>query len=278
MNRLYDLVGITRQAHHQAYQRKQRYEQQCALWIAEARAVRQDHPRMGMAKLYDLLKPPNMGRDRFIEVLKNSGLRLKKTRNYHRTTYSVPHLAYDNLIQGMRINGLNQLWVSDITYYYSGGRFFYLVFIMDVYSRRIVGHAASNSLAAESNLKALRRAFRLRKGQCLQGLIHHSDRGSQYVAHDYVKLLKDKGVQISMGNKAWENAHAERINRTIKNDYMYPKGPIKSLKSLQLKLKEQVNLYNEQRPHQNLPQRVNPVVFEQLAAQKQLDYQVTINY
>jgi putative transposase len=156
MNRLYDLVGITRQAHHQAYQRKQRYEQQCALWIAEARAVRQDHPRMGMAKLYDLLKPPNMGRDRFIEVLKNSELRLKKTRNYHRTTYSVSHLAYDNLIQGMRINGLNQLWVSDITYYYSGGRFFYLVFSRSVDQ----SSAFQSSVSLQSSVFSLQSSVR----------------------------------------------------------------------------------------------------------------------
>ena len=278
MSALYGLVGISRQAHQQACRRLYLHKQQANVILAVVQAVRRDHPRMGMEKLYDLLRPPDLGRDRFIDLLKMNGLQLKKARSYHRTTYSVAHLAYDNLIQGMRIKKLNELWVSDITYFRSGDQFYYLVFIMDVYSRRIVGYHASDSLAAEANVKALRMALRLRQGELIKGLIHHSDRGGQYVYHKYVSLLERHSIRISMGNKAWENAHAERINGTIKNDYLYPKGPVKGLKSLQQKLKEQVELYNEQRPHQELPNRTNPVAFEQLAAQKQLDYEVVINY
>ena len=278
MSALYKLVGISRQAHQQACRRRDRDERQAIIILSVVQSVRQDHPRMGMEKLYDLLQPPYFGRDRFIELLKMNGLELKKARSYHRTTYSVPHLAYDNLIHGLRVKKLNELWVSDITYFRTGDQFYYLVFIMDVYSRRIIGYCASDSLAAQANVKALRMALRLRRGELMEGLIHHSDRGAQYVYHKYVSLLERHNIQISMGNKAWENAHAERINGTIKNDYLYPKGPVKSLKSLQRKLKEQVELYNEQRPHQELPNRTNPVAFEQLAAQKQLDYEVVINY
>ena len=278
MRALYGLVGISRQAHQQACRRQYLHKQQSLMILAVVQAVRRDHPRMGMEKLYDLLRPPDFGRDRFIDLLKMNGLQLKKARSYHRTTYSVAHLAYDNLIHGIRVKKLNELWVSDITYFRSGDQFYYLVFIVDVYSRRIVGYYASDSLAAEANVKALRMALRLRHGEQIEGLIHHSDRGGQYVYHKYVSLLERHGIRISMGNKAWENAHAERINGTIKNDYLYPKGPVKGLKSLQRKLKEQVELYNEQRPHQELPNRMSPVAFEQLAAQKQLDYEVVINY
>jgi putative transposase len=278
MKGLYELAGTSRQAHHRACQRHQEHTSRNRELLEEVRTVRVAHPRMGMAKLHDLLQPPDMGRDKFIKLLKDNDLQLNKVRNYRRTTYSNPHSAFRNLIQGMKLDGPNQLWVSDITYFHSGPKHYYLTFILDVYSRRIVGYAASDSLAAQANMKALRRALRLRGDQSLKGLIHHSDRGVQYIYHKYVNLLRNKGIRISMGNKAWENAHAERINRTIKNDYLYAKGSIRSLKSLQEKLKEQVDLYNQQRPHQELPNRTNPVAFEQLAAQKQLDYQVKINY
>jgi transposase InsO family protein len=272
------MLGISRQAHFKCLKYDKTLAVEQAVLLEEVKLVRRDHPRMGMAKLYDLLQPELIGRDRFIKLLKVNGLQLNKVRNYSRTTYSIAHLAYDNKIKNLVVDRLNQLWVSDITYFYALDRHYYLTFIMDVYSRYIVGYAASDSLAATANVRALKMALRNRKGQSLQCMIHHSDRGSQYIYHQYIELLKRNGVQISMGNKAWENAHAERINRTIKNDYLYPKGPITGLKSLQKKLAKQVYLYNHQRPHQELPQRLAPFVFEQLAAQKQMDYKVKINY
>jgi len=261
MKLLYKIAGISRQGHYKSYQKALKSEDLNKQILDQVRQIRVDHPRMGMATLYDKLHPEGIGRDRFIELLKINGLQLNKVKNYKRTTYSKPHLAYPNLIKGLLLKTMNELWVSDITYYKSGSLHYYLVFIMDVYSRRIVGHAASDSLAAQLNMRALKRALALRSGQNLEGLIHHSDRGSQYIYHKYIQLLKRYKIKISMGNKAWENAHAERINRTIKNDYLYPKGQVKNLKSLQKKLTHQVYLYNQQRPHQELPGKLSPVAF-----------------
>lgn len=93
---------------------------------------------------------------------------------------------------------------ADITYFYCDGRFFYLVFIIDVYTKIIKGYAASNHMRAEANISALKMAFKSSQKD-LSNLIHHSDRGSQYVDLDYQQLLKEKGIQISMGLTAQDN-------------------------------------------------------------------------
>ena len=276
MKDLYELLNKTRQGHHQWLKRQACRKLEAIVILSDVQAIRMRHPRIGMRKLYRLVNPPGIGRDKFIKLLRENGLALNRVKNYRRTTYSIAHLAYDNKIEGLELDGVNQLWVSDITYYTNRKRHYYLTFIMDVYSRKIVGYAASDSLAAQSNIKAMKMALKNRK-PCA-GMIHHSDRGSQYIHHEYVELLKINGIQISMGNKAWQNAHAERINGTIKNEYLYPKGEIDSLKSLQKKLTQQVKLYNEERPHQELPEELSPSQFEQLAAQIEIDYKVKINY
>jgi hypothetical protein len=95
----------------------------------------------------------------------------------------------------------------------------------------------------------------------LTRLIHHSDRGSQYIEKGYTDLLKKNKIQISMGMKAQDNAYAERINGTIKNEYLKYWEP-KNLEELQLMLRKAVNHYNNKRVHNNLPDRMSPVQFE----------------
>ena len=133
--------------------------------------------------------------------------------------------------------------------------------ILDVYSRKVVGWHVSDRLKAEGNMKALNMALKGHKQGSLKGLIHHSDRGSQYIYHGYTKLLDKHGITISMGNKAWENAHAERINGILKNEYI-EENDFSNLAELIRVTRKSVSLYNEERPHWNLPSRFSPTEFE----------------
>ncbi|WP_190277622.1 DDE-type integrase/transposase/recombinase [Adhaeribacter rhizoryzae] len=120
----------------------------------------------------------------------------------------------------MPVSRPNQLWVSDITYIRTGNDFSYLSLITDAYSHKIVGWAVRETLHTTGPLTALQMAVKtLQKGK--ESLIHHSDRGLQYCCQDYIKLLSSHTIQISMTNQGdpGENSIAERINRTIKEEF-----------------------------------------------------------
>ena len=150
---------------------------------------------------------------------------------------------------------------SDITYYYGLGRFYYLVLIMDVYSRRILGYSLADNMRAENNLNALKMALNLRgKNHYHNQLIHHSDKGSQYVSDIYIDLLYDYGIQISMCDEVYENTHIERVHDTIKNQYLN-RLSISSESELKAKVDRVIEIYNTQRPHQSL-MGLTPVDYE----------------
>ena len=210
--------------------------------------------------MYNTLKPEWLGRDKFIEMFMELGYRVQRIRNYIKTTFPT-HLKFPNLIQGMQVDRKNQLWQSDITYFKVGDKYYYLVFIVDVYTRKILGYAVSNHLRAEANMKALRMAIK-NAGGSITGLIHHSDRGSQYIHNDYIKLLVSKGAYVSMGEKAQDNAYAERVNGIIKNEYLIYKN-INNFTKLKAEVRKTVYHYNNKRIHTSLPLRSTPSEFEE---------------
>ena len=132
---------------------------------------------------------------------------------------------------------------------------------MDVYSRRILGYFASDSLRAEANINALKMAFSIRNQSVFPDLVHHSDRGSQFIDEDYLELIKNAKITLSMCLEAWENPFAERINGIIKNEYLKYKT-INNLKELKRQLEFAVDNYNYKRPHWGLPNKLTPVNFE----------------
>lgn len=252
---MYKAIGISRQAVNQHQKREFRFNRQLIGLIEEAEALRKDHPGCGVEKMYYVLKPSFIGRDKFIEVMMDVGFRLHKVRNYRRTTYSTD-LFYPNLIPGMTISAASTVWQSDITFISVGDRFYYAVFIIDVYSKRIVGFKLSSHMRAIANVGALAMALRSHKAPH----IHHSDRGSQYISTQYVELLKRHGTKISMGLKAQDNAYAERINKTIKEEYIRLWNP-KTYDQLKKQIRKAVSHYNNKRPHDHL-NRLTPVDFE----------------
>ena len=262
MNDIYLLCGLSKQAHHKAVQRHRWQLEKELIYVRLMEQTREIHPGMGLRTMHDMLQPEGIGRDAFIALGLREGFRLKVLEKYTRTTYSI-FSRYKNLLGDKWFTDVNQLWASDITYVYCLAleRFYYLVLIMDVYSRRIIGYCLSDNMRAENNLKALEMALDLRgithyKNQ----LIHHSDKGAQYVSDIYTETLDNYGVQISMCDEVYENTHIERVNDTIKNQYLN-RMHIENEHQLRRNVDQVIETYNTKRPHQSLS-RLPPVAYE----------------
>ncbi|MCK0131573.1 IS3 family transposase [Flavobacteriaceae bacterium F08102] len=193
MNDLYKEAGLSKQAVVQYAARQQAFDNKVEQMILEADKRREDHPGCGVEKMYYTLNPDFIGRDRFIELMMEVGYRLKRKRNYRRTTIA-SKLYYPNLIKGMEVNRPNMIWQSDATYIPIGNKHYYAVFIIDVYTKKIVGYKVSDNMRARANMDALKMALKDNDAP----LIHHSDRGYQYTYKEYISLLKKNGSRISM--------------------------------------------------------------------------------
>lgn len=255
MNTLYKTIGVSKQAVYQYAKRQLIFDTNVSNLVTEAEELRYEHPGCGVEKMYDTLKPDFIGRDRFVDTMMDLGFRVKRRRNYKRTTIS-SKIYYPNLIKGMEVNRPSQIWQSDITYIPVGGKHYYAVFIIDVYTKKIVGYQVSDHMRATANVQALQMAL----SKHPPPEVHHSDRGSQYIYKDYISLLKKQGSQISMALSAQDNAYAERINRTIKEEYIDHWKP-KTFSELKRFVKKAVIQYNVRRPHNNLEKR-SPIEFE----------------
>jgi transposase InsO family protein len=253
--------GISRQAHHQALQRRGEEAEKAILYIALMTEIRLIHPGMGLRTMYEISRPEGIGRDAFIALGLQEGFRLTTLENQIRTTYSVKSNRYKNLLGDKEFNDINQLWSSDITYFFCDNKFFYLVFVMDVYSRRILGYHEADNMRAENNVATLQMALDLRGISHYNfQLIHHTDKGTQYTSDIYTDLLTSYGIQISMCTDVLENSHIERVNGTIKNQYL-KRWPCNNEKQLKANLAKAVKAYNETRPNENLG-NMSPVQYE----------------
>lgn len=262
MKAVYEAIGMSKQAHWKHCAAEARVLEDETIVLNEVRRLRELHPRMGGKKLYGILQPESMGRDRFLALLATSMLLVAMKRNSARTTYSVKSWRYSNLMEGLVINGVNQVWVSDITYFFIGEDCYYIVLIMDVYSRKILGYSVEPHMRAESCDAALQMAFKVRGGgKYGWSLIHHSDRGGQYLSDLYTGRLERMEVRISMCLMVYENTHMERLNGTIKGEYLTPYRP-KDLKDLKRKLAMAVTMYCDQRPHESL-KGLTPTAYEE---------------
>jgi putative transposase len=159
---------------------------------------------------------------RVLRLLRQDNLLCLRRQAFVRTTdsnHSLP--VYPNLARGLVLSNINQLWVSDITYIRLRREFVYLAVILDAYSRRCIGWTLSRHIDTQLTLKALRMALANRTVP--PGLVHHSDRGVQYAAADYVALLREYRIQISMSRTGnpYDNAKAERFMRTLKYEEVY---------------------------------------------------------
>jgi len=261
MKEIYLLCNLSRQAHHKTLQRLKSVYEKEFIYIRLMEQTREIHPGMGLRTMYEMLEPEDIGRDAFIALGLREGFRLKVIEKKVRTTYSVKSNRYTNLLVEKKFTDINQIWSSDITYFFCLEKFNYISLIMDVYSRRIIGYSLADNMRAENNFKALKMALMLRGiTNYHKKLIHHSDKGSQYASDLYTQTLDEYGIDISMCEEVYENTHIERLNETIKNQYL-ERMQITSEPELKRKLKQVIDTYNNQRPHQSL-NGLTPVEYE----------------
>ena len=218
--------------------------------------------KTGGTKLYSELKQNfidadiKIGRDKFYRFLRLNNLLVPKTKNYITTTNS-NHMykKYKNLIKNHVPNRPEQLWVSDITYIKTQYGHNYLALVTDTYSKQIMGYNLDNHMRTSLCSKALAMAIKNRKYPN-QKLIHHSDRGFQYCNPKYTKFAEENGIVMSMTEQydPYENAVAERINRTFKYEYGL-KQTMKSTELAQKLTQQAVYIYNNLRTHFSLDLR-----------------------
>lgn len=265
MNSLLKTISITKQAVAQYEKRQLVLNEKAKMLVLKAEKIRAKHPGCGVKKLYEKLAPDFIGRDKCIDLLMNTGFRLPKKRNYKRTTYAGKEY-YPNLIKGYEVKAPSVIWQSDITYIYVGGKFYYATFIIDVFTKGIVGYHVSTNMKATANIIALKKALKHHKAPT----IHHSDRGGQYISKDYTDLLTKEETVISMAESAQDNAYAERINRTIKEEYLQHWQP-ETFDQLKKHVQRAVNHYNTERNHNNIGNQ-SPSEFEKKWHSKQLNF------
>jgi transposase InsO family protein len=200
---------------------------------------------------------------RVLRLMRADNLLCLRRRAFVRTTDSNHQLrVYPNLAREMRVNGLNQLWVADITYIRLSLEFVYLAVILDAFSRRVIGWALGRTLEAELAVAALRLA--LAGGRVAPGLVHHSDQGVQYASGDYIELLTAHAILISMSRRGnpYDNAQAESFMKTLKYEEVYRTEYLDFADARRRIGKFLESIYNQKRLHSALGY-LPPAEFEQ---------------
>jgi putative transposase len=261
MESLYSLVGISRQGHWESVKRQLSIRELERFYVGLMLEIRIMHPGMGLRKMHDQFQPEGIGRDAWIALGLREGFRLAYTKNAAITTVPLRSNKYSNLLDNKKFTNVNQVWVSDIFYFPIEGQHYYGILLMDVYSRKILGYSVADNMRAENNQKCLMQAFKERGIEDYKNeLIHHSDRGTQYLSDKYIETLQKRNVQISVCFDVLENAHCERVNGTIKNEYLN-RYEITNFKQLEKKMAEAVDNYNN-RLHNTL--KMTPNEFEKM--------------
>lgn len=261
------LLGITRQGY---YKHTEKTNEEYILissvvWYCQYIRSPSNLPKAGCRELHELCKQYfgvkfTLGRDRFYDILRANGLMLRKKKFRPRTTES----NHNNKIYPDLLNTSpkliasypGELMVCDITYVYCMEGFGYLSLITDAYTRYIVGYCFFETLETEGPLAALDMAMKCYEsfGIAIDARsIHHSDRGVQYTSAMYVEVLKKKNIRISMTQTGdpLHNALAERVNNTVKNDWLFNNGEL-LFNDAHNSIDNAIMMYNKARPHQGI--------------------------
>lgn len=220
-----------------------------------------------MRKLYSLIKDDlsqlgiKIGRDALFQFLRRERLLVLPRKKYTKTTNSKHWLRkHPNLLEELVPSTPEQVMVSDITYLKTKDKVYYLSLVTDAYSRKILGHKLSHTLATEEVVKALKMAI----GNCesTKGIVHHSDRGLQYASSIYQEVLSKAEMLPSMtdGYDCYQNALAERVNGILKQEFLFVRcGSYEELIHL---VAESIHIYNTERPHLSLQMKTPEYVHQ----------------
>jgi putative transposase len=242
---------------------RRRADRQLAVYVAAAHAA--SRQRYGSPRVYRELRAHGhtVGRHRVARLMREQGLRARAKRRFQRTTDSQHHwpVAANVLDRQFTTTAPNTTWVSDITYLWTRQGWLYLVVILDLFSRRIVGWALDEQLTRQLAVAALTMALRSRQPR--PGLLHHSDRGSQYASGDYQALLTTHQIVCSMSRRGncWDNAVAESFFSTLKIELVH-EADWRSHAEARAAVSDYIEIfYNTQRRHSVLGY-LSPVAFE----------------
>lgn len=251
------VFGYSRQAWYSHLRRSQLQIYQEHIVLQRIREIRKELPKTGCIKLYKELNNGflqsvgiSMGRDAIFDLVRSNGLLIKTKKKWVYTTNSFHrYKIHPDLVQRRPATRAEEIWVSDITYLRTSNDFVYLSLITDAYSRKIVGYHLADNLKAIGCIQALKSAFK-RRMYAERTLIHHSDRGTQYCCDDYVTVLKQSGVQISMtqSGSPYDNAIAERVNGIMKMEFDLERTFL-DLKHAAASVEEAIYKYNHLRLH-----------------------------
>ena len=276
------LFGRCRQAYYQSKADIERDAVNERRLVAAVRQIREHDPRLGGYKLWLMLghlfgRECVPGRDRFFRTLRRKGLMLAKAKPRCTTNSNHRYHKWKNRIKGLVPSSPNRVWVADITYIaLAGGDVAYLHLVTDAYSRKIVGWAFSDSLKSVHTIEALQMALSQAEsagtGAGMAGLIHHSDRGVQYCCDDYVKLLQEHNVTISMTEdyNPTDNAIAERANGIIKTECLYRQPQLPTYGQARQLVSDFITFYNCSRPHLSIGGKTPEMAHHEQGWQKKM--------
>jgi transposase InsO family protein len=231
---------------------KEIWEEQVLLAVKEERKLL---PRSGCRKMQKLVNSKlecKVGRDRLFELLRSKRMLVLRRKKFVKTTYSRHSYAVQpNSFANLEICKVGQAVVADITYIRVGEGFGYLFLLTDAFSRRVVGWEFSKSMAHTAAVRVLEKARE--SYDDIRGLVHHSDRGSQYCCHEFLDAMYSLGLVSSMtdADHSAQNAMAERMNGILKDEFFLDIC-FNSFEQARVAIANAIQIYNTYRPHQSL--------------------------
>jgi putative transposase len=270
VSRMCSLLSVSQSGYHAFKQRtlSMRRRQDMVLSARVHMAFRLSHETYGSPRMVHELREQGfaVGRRRIARLMRESGLKARQKRKFTRTTDSAHGFpAAPNLIaQRFDTEAPNRKWGSDITYVWTRQGWLYLAVVIDLYARRVIGWEVSDRMHADLALSALNKALTMR--EVIPGLIHHSDRGSQYCSNAYQAKLRQNGIAISMSGKgnAYDNAMVESFFKTLKTELVW-RPTFNTRQEATSAIARYIDgFYNPSRRHSALGY-ISPAQFERLA-------------
>lgn len=262
-----EVLGVSRSGYYDWKPRREcsRARENRRLTVKIKAIHKESRQTYGSPRVHAVLKEEGYrcGKNRVSRLMANEGIRSKVARKFKVTTDSGHRfpVAENFLKRKFEVAEANRVWLADITYIWTHEGWLYLAVVLDLFSRRVVGWSTSKRIDRELVCKALKMAYLRRRPS--RGLIHHSDRGSQYASLEYQRLLKDWGIQCSMSRKGdcWDNAPMESFFHTLKGELVHHQNYLSRSQAKREVLEYLEIFYNGKRKHSALGYK-SPMEFE----------------